>query len=119
MQLTVSRSYAARLGRRLTRVCSVTGIVVVIYLVYLILSEMLSQFHSQFFPLSGEQAWLQTGRSLSRESQRKIMMIGLPLKVSLVKKCPTPFSNEPTTGGSRMPVLLGTQYSRQSRVFGS
>src|SRR5438445_13204130 len=45
-------------------------------------------------------------------------MIGFPLKVSLQKKCPTPFSNEPTTGGSRTPVLLATQYKLHSRVLG-
>src|SRR5437763_15009930 len=45
-------------------------------------------------------------------------MIGFPLKVSLQKKCPTPFSNEPTTGGSRTPVLLATQYKLHRRVLG-
>src|SRR3989442_13160869 len=85
---------------------------------YLILSETLYPFHSQVLPLSGEKAWLQTGRSLSRASQRNIMMIGRPLKVSRAKKCPTPFWNEPMTGGSRTPTLLATQYRLQSLVFG-
>src|SRR6185369_11278624 len=42
---------------------------------YLTLSDTLNQFHSQVLPSSGENAWLQTGRSLSRASQRNIMMI--------------------------------------------
>src|SRR4029077_7079262 len=46
-------------------------------------------------------------------------MIGFPLKVSLPKKCPTPFSNEPTTGGSIVPVLLAIQYKLHNRVLGS
>src|ERR1700720_4942429 len=45
-------------------------------------------------------------------------MMGLPLKVSLQKKWPTLFSNEPTTGSSSVPVLLASQYKLQSRVFG-
>src|SRR5207249_9256100 len=85
---------------------------------YLILSETLYQFHSQVLPLSGENAWLQTGRSLSRASHLNIMMIGLPLKVSLAKKWPTLFSNEPTTGVSRTPTLLATQYKLHNLVFG-
>src|ERR1700730_6714590 len=85
---------------------------------YLIRSETLYQFHSQVLPLSGEKAWLQTGRCLSRASQRNIMMIGFPLKVSRVKKWPTLFSKEPTTGGSSTPTLLATQYKLQHLVFG-
>src|SRR5207247_5342328 len=69
-------------------------------------------------PLSEENAWLHTGRSLFRASHRNITIIGFPLNVSLQKKCPTLFSNEPTTGGSRTPVLLATQYKLHNRVFG-
>src|SRR5260370_3622018 len=47
-----------------------------------------------------------------------IMMIGLSLNVSLQKKWPTLFSNEPTTGGSRTPTLLATQYKLHNLVFG-
>src|ERR1700737_1838093 len=85
---------------------------------YLILSDTLYQFHSHVFPPSGEKAWLQTGRSLSRASHRNITMTGLPLKVSFAKKWPTLFSNEPTTGGSRTPTLLATQYKLHNLVFG-
>src|SRR6266480_5463931 len=85
---------------------------------YLILSDTLYQFHSQVLPLSGEKAWLHTGRSLSLASQRNMTIIFFPLKVSFAKKCPTPFSNEPTTGGSSTPTLLATQYRLQNLVFG-
>src|ERR1700757_2372793 len=81
-------------------------------------SETLYQFHSQVLPLSGENAWLHTGRSLFRTSQRNIMIIGFPLNVSLQKKWPTLFSNEPSTGGSITPELLATQYKLHNLVFG-
>ena len=69
-------------------------------------------------PLSGEKAWLQIGCSLSRASHLNITIIGFPLKLSLAKKCPTLFSNEPTTGGSKTPTLLATQYKLHNLVFG-
>src|SRR5581483_2863256 len=81
-------------------------------------SETLKKFHSQLSPLSVENAWPHTGRSLFRASQRNIVIIGLPLNVSLQKKCPTLFSNEPTTGGSITPLLLATQYKLHNLVFG-
>ena len=73
---------------------------------------------SQVSPLSGEKAWLQIGCSLSRASHLNITIIGFPLKLSLAKKCPTLFSNEPTTGGSKTPTLLATQYKLHNLVFG-
>src|SRR6266496_1473868 len=85
---------------------------------YLILSDTLYQFHSQVLPLSGEKAWPHTGRSLSLASQRNMTIIFFSLKVSLAKKCPTPFSNEPTTGASKTPTLLATQYRLHNLVFG-
>ena len=45
---------------------------------YLILSDTLYQLHSQVLPLSGEKAWLHTGRSLSLASQRNITIIFFP-----------------------------------------
>src|SRR5882672_10851664 len=81
-------------------------------------SETLYIFHSQVLPLSDENAWLHTGRSLFRTSHRNITIMGFSLNVSLQKKCPTLFSNEPTTGGSRTPVLLATQYKLHNLVFG-
>lgn len=44
------------------------------------------------------------------------MIIGL--NVSLQKKWPTSFSNEPTTGGSMTPELLATQYKLHNLVLG-
>src|SRR5262249_40657329 len=79
--------------------------------------ETLKKFHSHVLPSSEEKACPQTGRSLFRASQRNITMIGFPLSVSLPKKWPTPFSNDPTTGGSIVPVLLAIQYRLHNRVF--
>ena len=44
------------------------------------------------------------------------MIIGL--NVSLQKKWPTSFSNEPATGGSMTPELLATQYKLHNLVLG-
>src|SRR5207248_6907169 len=85
---------------------------------HLILSDTLYQFHSHVLPESDEKAWLQIGCSLSRASHLNITMIGFPLKVSLAKKCPTLSSNEPTTGGSKTPTVLATQYKLHNLVFG-
>src|SRR5689334_14893171 len=81
-------------------------------------SETLKKFHSHVLPLSGEKACPQRGRSLFRASQRNITIIGFPFSVSLAKKCPMPFSNDPTTGGSIVPVLLAIQYRLHNFVFG-
>src|SRR5947209_4805871 len=49
-------------------------------------SETLYMFHSQVLPLSEENAWPHTGRSLFRASHRNSTILGFPLNISLQKK---------------------------------
>jgi hypothetical protein len=59
------------------------------------------QFTSQLAPPSGENACSQRHVFSVMSDQMKRTRIGLSLNVSSAMNVPTPFSNPPTTGGSR------------------
>ena len=67
------------------------------------------QFFSQVFPSSGEKSCSQRALVLVMFDHVNRTRIGRPSSSWRPSKMPTPFSNEPTTGGSSAPIRLLAQ----------